>query len=190
MLTPPVLTFPSPPWTSPQQLSRRSLERLPPTVKSSGRKLFVSATWTPFSSSGLSNLEADTMRACFSGIQARVCQLSIWPLTGRSQVEAFHRPRSHPSPAHFVPPGCVGLSLRYACAAGAGREVGQPDSSVCHRRRLSFTALATQGCIGGVSRERGREGTDGACVRGGPRSPSSSSRAGWAVGVSSSRGRP
>lgn len=133
------------PWKSLQQLCWRTLERLPPTVKSNGRKPFTSATWTPFSSLGLSNLESNTMRSHFSGIQARVCQLSIWPLTGRSQAEAVHRPRSHPRPAHFIPPGCVRLSLRYACAAGVGREVGRLDSSVCHRRRLSFAALATPG---------------------------------------------
>lgn len=75
-----------------------------------------------FSSSGLSNLEADKMRSCFSGIQTGVCQLSIWPLTGRFQVEAFHRLRSHPSPAHSVPPGCVRLrsSLRMRSGGGPG----------------------------------------------------------------------
>lgn len=137
-------SFPCP-WKSPQQLSWRTLEWLPPTVKSNGRKPFMSATWTPSSSSGLYSLEANTMRSRFSGIQAGVCQLLIWPLTGWSQAEAFHRPRSHPSPAHFSPPGCVRLNLRYACAAGAGREVGRLDSSVCHRRRLSFAALAALG---------------------------------------------
>ena len=64
----------------------------------------------------------------------------------RSQAEAFHRPRSHPSPAHFIPPGCGRRGLRYACAARAGREVGRPASSVCrHRRRLSFAAPAPPG---------------------------------------------
>lgn len=98
-----------------------------------------------FSSPGLSNLEPHTMRLHASGIQAGVCQFSIWPLTGRSQTEAFHRPRSHPSPAYFVPPGCVCLGLFYACAAGAGREVGRPASSVCHRCRLCSAALAPLG---------------------------------------------
>lgn len=130
---------------SQRQLCRKTLERFPPTMKSKGWKLFLSATWTPFSSPGLPNLEADTMRLCVSGIQAGVCQSSTWPLTGRAQTEAFHRPRSHPSPAHFVPQGCVCLGLFYACAAGAGREVGRPASSVCHRRRLCSAALAPPG---------------------------------------------
>lgn len=127
----------------PRQLCRTTLERFLPTMKSKGWKLFLSATWTSFSSPGLSNLEAHTMR--LPGIQAGVCQFSIWPLTGRSQTEAFHRPRSHPSSAHFVPQGCVCLGLFYAGAAGAGREVGRPASSVCHRRRLCSAALAPPG---------------------------------------------
>ncbi|KAL4676170.1 hypothetical protein H8959_010315 [Pygathrix nigripes] len=120
--------------TPPQQISGRTLEWLPPTVKSNRRKSFLSATWTPFSSSGLSNQDAETTRLRFSGIQAVVCQLLIWPLTGRPQAEAFHRPRSHPGPAHFVPPGCVRPALRYACAGWASWEVGQTESSVCRRR--------------------------------------------------------
>lgn len=149
---------------SPPQLSRTTSERLPPTVKSNGRKSFLSATWTPFYSSGLSNLEGDTMRLRLSRIQTEVCQLSIWPLTGRSPAEAFHRPRSHLSPAHYVPPGCARLSLRYACAAGADREVGRLGSSVAHSSS-GLRLLALRGCVASVSCARGRDGTDGACVR-------------------------
>lgn len=136
--------------TSPQQLSWKTLERLPPTLKSSGRKPFLSATWTPFSSSGLCSSEANTMPSRFSGNRAGSCQLSIWPPTGRCPAEAFHRPRSHPSPAHVVPPGCVRRGLRYACAAGAGREVGRPGSSVCrrHRRRRCRVRLAAAAAPG------------------------------------------
>lgn len=190
MLKWPFLTLPSLPRYVKAATSQTILEWVPPTVKSNGQNLFRFATWTLFSSSGLSNLEANITSLCFSGIQARVCQLSIWPLTGRSQAEAFHRPTSHPSPAHFVSPGCVHLGLFYACAVGAGREVGLLESSVCGcRRRLSFATPATPGCVAGVSRVRVREGTDGACVRGASCSPSSSSR-GWTAGSAAVAGGP
>lgn len=113
------------PWTSLPQLSRTTLERLPPTVKSNERKRFPSKTWPPFPPSGLPNLEANTMCLCSSGVQASACQLSIWPLTGRSPADAFHRPRSHPSPAHFVPPAASASVLATPARPGlAGRWAG------------------------------------------------------------------
>jgi hypothetical protein len=180
------------PWKRLWQLPRTTLERLPPSVKSNWRKPFSSATWTSLSSSGLSNLESGTTSLRFSGIRARTCQISIWPPTGCSQAEAFHRPRSHPGPAHFLPEGRVRPSLRYACAAEAGREVGLPRSSVCGRRRLS---LAAPVCLGLHCRRWWREGrgglTDRVCARAGvPAVPAVPlTRGGWR-GSAAVWGRP
>lgn len=142
-----------------------------------------------FSSPGLSNLEPHTMRLHASGIQAGVCQFSIWPLTGRSQTEAFHRPRSHPSPAYFVSPGCVCLGLFYACAAGGPsggtarvfRVPPLPPLLCCScPSGASLPALATRG------EERGR--TERACA-GLPAVPAVP-LAGWTTGSAAVGGGP
>lgn len=93
-------------------------------------------------------------------------------------------------PAHFLPLGCAGSGLRYACAAGAGRLAG--GSSVCRRRCFSRATFAALELRRRRWQREGREGTGGACVcaHEGRRGASSSPRAGRAAKVSSSRRGP
>lgn len=139
----------------------------------------------PFPSSGLSHLKVDTAPVSFSGL----CQSSIWLQAARGGG-SFSLAKASYRPAYFLPPGCAGSGLRYACAAGASRDAG--GSSVCRCSCFSPAVCAPLGLRCRRWRREGREGTGGACecAREGRRGASSSLRAGRAARVSSSRRGP
>lgn len=142
-LTSPI--HPHSPFPSAPQLSRTASERLPPTVHSSGRKSSLSATWTPFSSSGFCNEEGETPPWTPPSLPQPSWGLPVVNMAadrpGPLQKLLIGRGRIV-APPTTSPPGGARLGLRGACAARRRPGAGMADFSVCRPVVLTLRLAA------------------------------------------------